>query len=124
MLLPYLLAALYAFSEHPIPPSTEIAGSVEINEILCESPRFAMDFAAAMSKGDAAELAKDAVGREAHREVCGRFIGLAVPGEPIVATSEGVVYQLIAYRFKEDNRIGWLAQTSFALRPGDNEKPL
>jgi hypothetical protein len=85
-----------------------------VNAYLCETPQYAVAFAAAVSKGEEDELAKDVVGRTARREVCGRYIGVAFVQEQKLILSDGIMYKLTALRFTEDDRIAWLAELTFA----------
>jgi hypothetical protein len=90
------------------------AGPFHVNAYLCETSRYAIEFAAAVSQGEEVESAKDIVGKAAKREVCGRYVGVALMQEQKIILSDGVLYRITALRFKEDNKIGWTAETTFA----------
>jgi hypothetical protein len=90
------------------------AGPFDVNAYLCETSQYAIEFAAAVSRGEEDESAKDIVGKAAKREVCGRYIGVALVQEQKVILSDGVVYRITALRFAEDNKIAWTAESTFA----------
>lgn len=90
------------------------AGPFHVNAYLCETSQYAIEFAAAVSRGEEVELAKDVVGKAARREVCGRYIGVASVQEQKIISSDGVLYRITALRFREDSKVAWVAETSFA----------
>jgi hypothetical protein len=89
-----------------------------VNAYLCETSQYAIEFAGAVSKGEEVESAKDIVGKAAKREVCGRYVGVASVQKQKIILSDGVLYRIIALRFKEDNKIAWTAEMTFAADSG------
>lgn len=90
------------------------AGPFYVNAYLCDASQYAVQFATAVSRGKQLEEAKDIVGKAAKKEVCGRYIGIASIEEQKMIVSDGVVYRLTALLFKEDKRIAWAAELTFA----------
>ncbi len=75
-----IAAAIIAFAL-PVLPASDAqpseTGLFAVNRYLCESARYAMDFAAAVAGDQEEEFAKNTVGKIAKREVCGRYVGIA-----------------------------------------------
>lgn len=92
------------------------AGPFQVNAYLCETTDYAIAFAAAKSQDNESDFAKDLVGRIAKREVCGRYVGVAFLKDQKIVLNEGYLYRVTALQFKEDNRIGWAAERTFAVR--------
>lgn len=92
--------------------------AMPVSAFLCDSSVHAVQFADIIAKGDGEELAKDRVGRMAKAEVCGRYSGIATIESESVTLQNGIAYKLTAFRFREDQKIAWLAETSFAPTPG------
>ncbi len=91
------------------------AGAYPVNGYLCESAEYAMDFAAAVAGNAEEEYAKDIVGKIAKREVCGRYVGVAFVQEQKTVVNDGIIYRLTALRFREDQKVAWLAERVFAV---------
>jgi hypothetical protein len=85
-----------------------------VRGVLCDSAAHAILFADCRAKGESEEIARDRVGRAAKAEVCGIYRGIAVIESEAVSLSGGVAYKVTAFRFQEDQRVAWLAETSFA----------
>lgn len=93
-----------------------------VDNVLCETPRYAIAYTAAVGNGEQEEMAKDIVGKAAHREVCGRFVGKAIILEQKTVFEQGAAYRLTAFRFEEDNRVAWVAEATFAIE-GHDQRP-
>ena len=81
-----------------------------VNGYFCESAEYAMAFATAFAADADEEFAKNVVGKIARREVCGRYVGVASIQQQETVTEKGFVYRLTALRFREDNKVAWLAE--------------
>jgi hypothetical protein len=102
-------------------PQTGELGPFSVNAYLCESAQYAIDFAAAVANdNDEEEEAKNAVGKIAKREVCGRYIGVAFIENQKVIVSDGLIYKLTALRFREDGKLAWVAERVFSVEGHSN----
>ena len=81
-----------------------------VNGYFCESAEYAMAFATAFAADADEEFAKNVVGKIAKREVCGRYVGVASIQQQETVTEKGFVFRLTALRFREDNKVAWLAE--------------
>lgn len=91
-----------------------LALSLNVDAFLCDTPRHATQFAAAVAQGESVEMAKDAVGRLAQKEVCGLYRGNASIASEQIVLEDGIAYKLTQLRFAKDNRVAWLAERTFA----------
>jgi hypothetical protein len=112
--LPWIVFATVATAATAANGQVSDSGPFRVNAYLCETSQYAIEFAAAVSRGEENEFAKDIVGKAAGREVCGRYIGVALVQEQRIILSGGIMYKLTALRFQEDNKIAWAAESTFA----------
>jgi hypothetical protein len=113
-----IAAAIVALALPVLPTSASQQSQTElfaVNRYLCESAEYAVDFAAAVAGDQEEEFAKNTVGKIAKREVCGRYIGVASIEDQHVVVSDGFIYKLTALRFREDNKLAWVAERVFAV---------
>ncbi len=112
----YLALVSIAVSSLGLPGGAASADerTVRLNRFLCSAPVHSVRFANAKALGESDEIAKDQVGRVAKAEVCGRYTGVAAIESETIKLDGGVSYKLTAIRFKEDHKLAWLAETTFA----------
>ncbi len=109
-----IAVVIAAFLPRAAGSQTSDAVPSHVDAYLCETQQEAIAFADRLAQGDDEETAKDAVGKAAGGEVCGRYVGEAIVQEQKRATSAGVGYSLTAFRFAGDNRVAWGADVSAA----------
>jgi hypothetical protein len=87
---------------------------VHVATFLCDDEQSAIGFSDRRAEREEDEMAADIVGRRYGKQVCGWYVGDATIDQERIVTSNGVLYQLMAFLFQEDHRRAWLAEPEFA----------
>jgi len=93
---------------HPI-WATAAPDPQHVNAILCETEVEAISLAIKEAAAQSEIMAMEAVNKAAGKQVCGRYVGSAVPEEQKTENYKGGLYEVASLRFVEDSRLAWTA---------------